>query len=199
MRKELAPESFIKAERNLETLGFFTPSSNKLKKLKEKVIQIRRKVDGEVQELTITILPSAKYGLPSTVHQDFYRGFQKLMSAQLRGDGEVPRHIAFTTAELLDSMGIERKRQSGKWYRMAYLPRCQRLLLVESKARASSADRRRALIAAACATPAVSQTGPDLWPRLGKNKLSEKSPQVSLSQSRSAIVTATAICSGRSQ
>ena len=104
----LVASAFIKAERNLEALGFFTPSRNGLKSEKEKVIRLRRKVDGEIKELTITILPASKYGLPSTVHQDLYRAFQSIVSELYRRSGEMPRLVRFTTADLLDRMGIDR-------------------------------------------------------------------------------------------
>jgi len=112
-QETVSPE-FIKVERTLEALGFFSASSKPLLQ-QEKVITYRRRVDGEVQEVKIQILPAAKYGLPTTTHQDLYRAFQAILADRIQASGYVPRPISFTTSELLKKLG--RKRAGGVRYR----------------------------------------------------------------------------------
>ncbi len=117
--KEIAsPQEFVKAEKNLETLGFFTPSTSKgaMKRANEKVISITTTVEGKKVKASATILPSAKYGLPDTADLDKYRAFQKILSNELIKNGKVSKHITFTSAELIEAMGISRKNKSGKSY-----------------------------------------------------------------------------------
>ena len=110
---------FVKAEKNLETLGFFTPSSRGTrKKAVEKVISFTINVEGKKVKASATIFPSAKYGLPDTSDLDKYRAFQKILSDELIRNGKVPKHITFASAELIEAMG-ERKQsdRSGKLYK----------------------------------------------------------------------------------
>src|SRR5438105_13724932 len=66
----LPSTEFVKVEKNLATLGFFTPSSKRLRNAQEKSFTITTVVDGRRLEMKGTIIPSAKYGLPITADQD---------------------------------------------------------------------------------------------------------------------------------
>ena len=105
---------FVKAEKNLEWLGFFTPSSNWTKDAKKKVISLTATVEGKKVKASATILPSAEYGLPDTADLDKYRAFQKILSDELIRNGQVPKHITFTSADLIEAMG--KKRRGGEIY-----------------------------------------------------------------------------------
>ena len=109
-------QEFVKAEKNLEWLGFFTPSTSKgiMKKSDEKVISIITTVEGKKVKASATILPSAKYGLPDTADLDKYRAFQKILSDELIRNGKVPKHITFTSTELIKAMG---RTKDGKLYK----------------------------------------------------------------------------------
>ena len=104
-------QDFVKAEKNLEWLGFFTPSTSRgaTKDAKEKTISVTTTVEGKKVKASATILPSAKYGLPDTADLDKYRAFQKILSDELLRNGKVPKHITFTSAGLIEAMGISRK------------------------------------------------------------------------------------------
>jgi hypothetical protein len=102
-------QDFVKAEKNLEWLGFFTPSSNWARETKKKVISFATTVEGKKVKASATILPSAEYGLPTTSDLDKYRAFQKILSDELIRNGKVPKHITFASAELIEAMGISRK------------------------------------------------------------------------------------------
>ena len=109
------PQEFIKAEKNLETLGFFTPSNNWTKDAKKKVISFTKIEGNKRVKASVTIFPSAEHGLPDTSDLDKYRAFQKILSEALIRNGKVPKHITFTSAELIDAMG--KKRRGGEIYK----------------------------------------------------------------------------------
>ena len=92
---------FIKIEKNLASLGFFTPSTKKIKNVKEKTISFTRIVDGNKVEACVTIIPTAKYGLPITADQDTYLALFKLATEMQRHQGRVTNPIGFTSAEIL--------------------------------------------------------------------------------------------------
>jgi Replication initiator protein A len=104
---ELARD-FVKVEKNLSSMGFFTPSKSRGKvELREKVMVFRREEDGKVIETTATILPSAKYGLPTTADQDKFFAFQKIVNDLRQKQGRVENPVGFTSKEMLDILGIQ--------------------------------------------------------------------------------------------
>ena len=105
---------FVKAEKNLTALGFFTPSSKTIREEKAKVVRFSRVVDGQRTEASVTIVPAALYGLPVTADQDKYLALQKLIHDRRRGNEEIRNPIGFTTAELLRLLG--RQVRAGKNY-----------------------------------------------------------------------------------
>jgi hypothetical protein len=106
--RRLVPQDFVKVEKNLSSLGFFTPSKSRGKvEVREKTIRFKREVDGKIIEAEATILPSAKYGLPITADQDKYLAFQKLVNDIRQRDGKVNNPIGFTSTELLRVLGIK--------------------------------------------------------------------------------------------
>ena len=108
--------SFVKVEKNLETLGFFTPSSNWTRDVKKKVISFTTTIDGKRVKASAMIFPSAEFGLPDTADLDKYRAFQKILSDELIRNGKVPEHITFTSAELVEAMG-KKQRKGGEIYK----------------------------------------------------------------------------------
>ena len=109
-----AEPEFVRAEKNLTAMGFFTPSSNKLGDVKSKTVQTVRMVDGKPVQTKVTIAPAALYGLPVTSDQDKYLALQKLIHDRRRADEEIVNPITFTTAELMRVMG--REVRAGKNY-----------------------------------------------------------------------------------
>jgi hypothetical protein len=97
---------FIKVEKNLASLGFFTPSSRRIRGNKQKKISITRQADGRRVEVHAVILPSAAYGLPLTGDQDKYFALQKIICDIRRQKGEVKNPVGFTSAELLRILGL---------------------------------------------------------------------------------------------
>jgi hypothetical protein len=105
---------FIKIEKNLASLGFFTPSSKRIKGTKKKTITFERVIGERKVEARATILPSAEYGLPITADQDKFFALQKIVSDIRKRQGEVRNPIGFTSAELLRILG--RRVTAGKNY-----------------------------------------------------------------------------------
>ena len=116
-RKDLAKSSdtslthrrdFVKVEKNLSTLGFFTPSKSRGKiELVEKTIRFKREVNGKTVEAEATILPSAKYGLPTTADLDKYLAFQKILNDIRVREGHVTNPIGFTSTQMLNVLGVK--------------------------------------------------------------------------------------------
>src|ERR1700678_1628966 len=110
----LPSTEFVKVEKNLASLGFFTPSSKRLRNAQEKSFTITTVVDGQRVELKGTIIPSAKYGLPITADQDKWIALCKILTDILRREGRVTNPVSFTSAEILRL--LHKHRHSGKNY-----------------------------------------------------------------------------------
>jgi hypothetical protein len=109
---------FVKVEKNLSTLGFFTPSKSRGKvDLIEKTIRFKREVNGKTVEAEATILPSAKYGLPTTADLDKYLAFQKILNDIRMQQGQVCNPIGFTSTQMLNVLGVK---TAGNNYQEVY-------------------------------------------------------------------------------
>ena len=97
----LPATEFVKVEKNLASLGFFTPSSNRLRNTQEKSFTITTVADGKRMELKGTIIPSAKYGLPITADQDKWIALCKILNDIMQKEGVVTNPVSFTSAEIL--------------------------------------------------------------------------------------------------
>jgi Replication initiator protein A len=111
----LPSTEFVKVEKNLASLGFFTPSSKRLRNAQEKSFTITTVTDGQRLELKGTIIPSAKYGLPITADQDKWIALCKILTDIIRKEGRVTNPVSFTSAEILRL--LHKHRHSGKNYR----------------------------------------------------------------------------------
>lgn len=111
--KTLVP-AFVKIEKNLTELGFFTPSSKRIKTTKAKTITFTKTLNGKRLEASATIVPGAIYGLPITADQDKYLALQKIINDIQRENGRVENPIGFTSADLLKV--LQQRRKSGKNY-----------------------------------------------------------------------------------
>jgi Replication initiator protein A len=107
--------TFVKVEKNLASLGFFTPSSKRLRNAQEKSFTITTVADGQRLELKGTIIPSAKYGLPVTADQDKWIALCKIITDIMSKEGRVTNPVSFTSAEILRL--LHKHRHSGKNYR----------------------------------------------------------------------------------
>jgi hypothetical protein len=113
--RNLPSTEFVKVEKNLASLGFFTPSSKRLRNAQEKSFTVTTVTDGQRLELKGTIIPSAKYGLPITADQDKWIALCKILTDIIRKEGRVTNPVSFTSAEILRL--LHKHRHSGKNYR----------------------------------------------------------------------------------
>src|SRR5712692_9505862 len=111
----LPSTSFAKIEKSLASLGFFTPSSRRIKNQKMKRISMIREIDGKRVEVSAEIHPSAVFGLPVTADQDKYLALQKIITNTLQAEGKITNPIRFKSADLLRILDTSRK--SGKNYK----------------------------------------------------------------------------------
>jgi hypothetical protein len=115
--KSVAPRTtgFAKVEKSLASLGFFTPSSRRIKNQKVKIVTFTREIDGKRMPATAEIHPSAMFGLPVSADQDKYLALQKIITNMLQADGKVTNPIRFKSADLLRLMNTSTK--TGKNYK----------------------------------------------------------------------------------
>ena len=98
---------YIQAEVFLETVGFFTPSSRRIKHhvTKEKTLAERVNPDGTTYVIKTTITANALFGLPITSDLDYYRAFLKICDETVDRDGRFHLPIAIPTRALIRYAG----------------------------------------------------------------------------------------------
>jgi hypothetical protein len=98
---------YIQAEVFLETVGFFTPSSRRIKKhlTKEKTLAERVNPDGTTYVIKTIISANALFGLPITSDLDYYRAFLKICDDTIDRDGRFHLPIAIPTRALIRYTG----------------------------------------------------------------------------------------------
>src|SRR6185312_13261305 len=89
----ISTADLVRIEKNLASIGFFTPSTKRIRGEKKKVVTRARQDDGKRVEGSATILPSAEYGLPITADQDTYFAILKLTGDILLIQGREPGRV----------------------------------------------------------------------------------------------------------
>jgi len=112
---KLPSNDFVKVEKNLASLGFFTPSSKRTRNEKAKTVAVMVVIDGKRIEAKATIAPTALFGLPITADQDKWLALHKILEDIQARDGQVTNPVSFSSAELLALLKIYK--DSGKNYR----------------------------------------------------------------------------------
>jgi hypothetical protein len=104
---ELITPEYIPAEVFLEVMGFFTPSSKRIKGiyLKEKRVGERIDPDGTRHALKVEISANHKLGLPITSDLDYYRAFLKICDEVVDHNGRFHLPIAVPTKKILRYAG----------------------------------------------------------------------------------------------
>jgi hypothetical protein len=109
-----AAREIVRVEKNLNTFGFFTPSSKRLRTPSKSVSLQVRTEDGRRVQAKATIFPVAEFGLPTTADQDKYFAFQKILERIRRRDGVITNPVRFSSAAMIDILGMT---HGGKNYR----------------------------------------------------------------------------------
>ena len=112
---KLPGTTFTKVEKSLASLGYFTPSSRRIKDQRIKRISFTRQIDGKRVEGTAEILPTM-YGLPVTADQDKYLALQKIVTDTLQSEGKISNPVRFTSAQLLRL--LNNRVRTGKNYKV---------------------------------------------------------------------------------
>jgi hypothetical protein len=98
-RSVQAPKSFIRMEKNLSSIGFFSATEkNEKRSTQARVIN----ADGR----KTTILPSPNHGLPNTSDQDKFFALLHLVEQIRWRQGSVSNPISFSTMEIVKIMGL---------------------------------------------------------------------------------------------
>ncbi len=118
---------YIPAEVFLENMGFFTPSSKRIRGIytKEKKVSERVKEDGTTEILKVEIVATHKLGLPITSDLDYYRAFLKIFYETMEQTERLRLPIAIPTKKLLRYAGktVNKRvlREVRDWFeRMAF-------------------------------------------------------------------------------
>jgi hypothetical protein len=106
--------NYVRIEKNLSSLGFFTPSHKKITGQHKKVVENSRTANGETIVLRTTVVASPDHGLPITADQDKYIALHRIINDIKRRDGKVSNPIAFSSSEILSLLG---KTDAGNNYK----------------------------------------------------------------------------------
>ena len=89
-------KEIVRVEKNLNTFGYFTPSSKRVRSGSKRVALQVRTDDGRRVQAKATIFPVGEFGLPTTADQDKYFAFQKIVEQIRKRNG----YSALTTSIL---------------------------------------------------------------------------------------------------
>src|ERR1022692_228249 len=95
----LPSTDFVKVEKNLASLGFFTPSSKRTRNEKVKTVSVTVVIEGKRIDAKATIAPTALFGLPITADQDKWLALHKILEDIQARDGQVTNPVSFSSAE----------------------------------------------------------------------------------------------------
>ena len=107
---------YVRTEITLEALGFFSPSSKRIKNvyIKKKIMKARPTADGKKKDLEVTISANHELGLPITSDQDFYRAFLKILDESADRDGRFQLPIRVPTRKLIRYAGKTERASTWK-------------------------------------------------------------------------------------
>lgn len=103
----------VRVEKNLNSLGFFSPTASTGKKKNEKVISFTRELPGGIKTEAKATIMATSSGLPNTADLDKYLAFQWIVADIKRKQGVLTNPIGFTTYQLLRVLGLK---PTGKRY-----------------------------------------------------------------------------------
>ena len=121
-KQELATISdYIAAEVSLETIGYFVPSSKRIKDIdtKEEVVGEIKNSDGTKTQVEVSFIYSRKYGIPNTTDLDYYRAFLKILDECVEKSGYIPEPLELPTDKLIRYAGKQWRGGTGARKRTA--------------------------------------------------------------------------------
>jgi len=112
---------YIPVEISLEHIGFFTPSSKRIKNIftKRKVLKVITNEDGSKRTIEVIISANHELGLPITSDQDYNRAFYKILDEAANKDGQLRLPIAVPTKKLIRYTGkkttLKTRKEAREW------------------------------------------------------------------------------------
>ncbi|HZS04002.1 MAG TPA: replication initiator protein A [Blastocatellia bacterium] len=97
---------FVKVEKNLASLGFFTPPKREIKKSRSKTIRFSRMIGDSRVEAEVKISADEELGLPTTADQDKFLAFQKMVNDQITQTGGISNPVCFQSSDILHLLGL---------------------------------------------------------------------------------------------
>jgi hypothetical protein len=107
-------KEIVRVEKNLNTFGYFTPSSKRVRSASKRVALQVRTDDGRRVQAKATIFPVGEFGLPTTADQDKYFAFQKIVEQIRKRNGVITNPVRFSSSAMIDTLGMT---HGGKNYR----------------------------------------------------------------------------------
>ena len=104
----------LRIEKNLNTIGVFTPRLTRPKQLTKAVTTMIRLPEGERVEAKVQIIANQKFGLPITADQDKFYAFTKILDDTRSSRGILRNPITFSYTEMLKTLG---RKKNGDAYR----------------------------------------------------------------------------------
>jgi hypothetical protein len=99
-------KEIVRVEKNLNTFGFFTPSSKRLRSASKRVALQVRTDDGRRVQAKATIFPVGEFGLPTTADQDKYFAFQNILEQIRKRNGIITNPVRVSSASMIDTLGM---------------------------------------------------------------------------------------------
>src|SRR5271165_3661922 len=101
-----APQRVVRIEKNLNSLGFFSPLVRGKEKRREKTVSVTRLLPGGARvEATATII--SPRDLPNTSDLDKYLAFQMIVADIKKRGGWIVNPVGFTTYQLLKLLNVK--------------------------------------------------------------------------------------------
>lgn len=107
------PQRVVRIEKNLNSLGFFSPTASTSKRTNLKVVSFARELPGGIKTEAKATIMATSQGLPNTADLDKYLAFQAVVAELKKKHGVVANPIGFTTYQLLRVLGLK---PTGKRY-----------------------------------------------------------------------------------
>src|SRR5581483_6858133 len=101
-----ATKEIVRVEKNLNTFGFFTPSSKRVRSSSKRVALQVRTDDGHRVHAKATIFPVGEFGQLTTAHQDFYFALKKIMEETRKLNGDIRGPVSSPSAAMNLILGM---------------------------------------------------------------------------------------------
>lgn len=114
---------YVPAEAFLESVGFFTPSSKRIRHqyTKQKTLGEKTTSDGSTKTVRVAISANHELGLPITSDLDYYRAFLKILDDTAARDGRFQMPVAVPTRRLLKVAGktesVRERHELQDWFK----------------------------------------------------------------------------------